>query len=134
VNQQLFLFVNIILVLIFAVLFWIGRRAALKNNPQFKMTADTNSRNKTPTIRVIGENLDDLNADHIKSLNVMFVYNGHTWDAHEVLGIKPGSSMSEIRQAFEKAIHNNDIGTHEFLKTALGAIFQNLKNQGVEPK
>jgi hypothetical protein len=98
------------------------------------MTADLNVKNKTPNVKVIGENLDDLNAENLKSLNPIFVYNGHTWDAHEVLGIKPGSSMAEINAAFKKAMGNSDIATHEFLKSALAAIFQNLKNQGYEPK
>lgn len=98
------------------------------------MTASTETKDKSPSIKIIGENLDDLNAENMKSLNVMFVYNGHTWDAHEVLGIKPGSSLAEIKAAFQKAINSNDTGAHEFLKTALAAIFQNLKNQGIEPK
>jgi hypothetical protein len=136
VNQQLFLYINIILVIVFAVLFWIGRRSALKNNPQFKMTLNLTPKksNLNPSVKVIGETLGDLNAENIKSLNVIFVYNGHTWDAYEILGVKPGSSIAEIKEAFEKAIENNGAESHEFLKTALAAVFQSLKSQGFDPK
>jgi preprotein translocase subunit Sec63 len=134
VSQQLFLYVNIILMLVFGILFWLGRRSALKNTTQFKMSADNNTKNKSTSLKIIGENLDDLNAENMISLNVIFIYNGHTWDAHEVLGIEPGSSIEEIKAAFQRAISINDVSSHEFLKTALAAIFQNLKNQGFEPQ
>lgn len=120
--------------LVFGILFWLGRRSALKNTTQFKMSADNNTKNKSTSLKIIGENLDDLNAENMISLNVIFIYNGHTWDAHEVLGIEPGSSIEEIKAAFQRAISINDVSSHEFLKTALAAIFQNLKNQGFEPQ
>lgn len=102
--------------MVFGALFLRGRRLALKNTPNFKMTADLGDHKNKP------------------NLKVMFVYNGHTWDAHEVLGIKPGSSLNEIKAAFERTMKNNDSGAHDFIKTALAAIFQNLKDQGFEPK
>jgi hypothetical protein len=134
VGQQEFLLINFILIAIFGVLFLVGRRSALKNSPNFKMTADYAESQNKAKLKVIGENLEDLNSEKIKSLNVMFLYNGHIWDAHEVLGIKPGCSIDEIKVAFEKVISKNDAGAHEFIKTALAAIFQNLKNQGYGSK
>lgn len=133
-SQQQFLYINIILILVFGALFLLGRRSALKKTTQFKMTADYSPKNKASNIKIIGESLDDLNAENIKSLNVIFVYNGHSWDAYEVLGVAPGSSIAEIKAAFNREISRNDSGAHEFLKVALSAVFQNLKNQGYRNK
>ncbi len=55
-------------------------------------------------------------------LNVMFNYNGHTFDAYETLGIPAGSSWDEVRVAFDKSISQVDGGSQEFYLTAFNAI------------
>ena len=55
-------------------------------------------------------------------LNVMFNYNGHTFDAYETLGIPAGSSWDEVRVAFDKSISQADNANHEFYLTAFNAI------------
>jgi hypothetical protein len=55
-------------------------------------------------------------------LNVMFNYNGHTFDAYETLGIPAGSSWDEVRAAFDKNISQADNTSHEFYLTAFNAI------------
>ena len=58
----------------------------------------------------------------IKSLNVLFNWNGHTWDAYEVLGIPAGSSSESAHQAFERAAALADKETLPFLRAAFEAI------------
>lgn len=53
-----------------------------------------------------------------------FVYNGHDWDAFEVLGVSPYSSFSEITKQYQIAIKKADGGKHEFLQAAYMAILK----------
>ncbi len=57
-----------------------------------------------------------------KDLNAMFNYNGHSWDAYEVLGVPAGASLPIVTEAYQKALHRNDKGSSEFLETAYRAI------------
>lgn len=54
----------------------------------------------------------------------MFMYNGHAWDAFEVLGVSPYSSFSEITFIYQNMIKKADAGKHEFLQTAYMAILK----------
>ncbi len=53
-----------------------------------------------------------------------FVYNGHDWDAFEVLGISPYSSFSEITRVYQQQIKRIDPGKHDFLQAAYMAILK----------
>ncbi|MFN8790570.1 MAG: hypothetical protein ACK5Y2_03840 [Bdellovibrionales bacterium] len=53
-----------------------------------------------------------------------FIYNGHDWDAFEVLGVSPYSSFSEITRVYQEAIKRADPGKHEFLQAAYMAILR----------
>lgn len=63
----------------------------------------------------------------------IFIYNGHTWDAYEVLGLKPGASVESIKIAFDKAIKRTEFGSHDFLKSALAVILSQIKEKGYKP-
>jgi len=57
-----------------------------------------------------------------KTLNVLFNWNGHSWDAFEVLGIPAGSSRDAVLQAFTRARAQSDPESHAFLQAAFDAI------------
>lgn len=57
-----------------------------------------------------------------KNLNVMFNYNGHSWDAYEVLGVPAGASIKTVTEAFQTALRRSDKDSMEFLETAYKAI------------
>lgn len=38
-----------------------------------------------------------------RDLNARFIYNGHTFDAYEVLGLPAGASKQKIQEAFQKS-------------------------------
>lgn len=61
-------------------------------------------------------------ASEPRMLNVMFNYNGHSFDAYQALGIPAGSAWSEVRAAFDKSLAENDPSAKEFYLTALNAI------------
>lgn len=57
-----------------------------------------------------------------RSLNVFFNYNGHTWDAYEVLGLPAGSSMDKVFAAYKKALESVTPESKHFIETAYQAI------------
>ncbi|QDK37054.1 hypothetical protein [Bdellovibrio sp. NC01] len=64
----------------------------------------------------------DLAGKKSKSLNVMFNYNGHSWDAYEVLGVPAGASIKTVTDAYQVALRRCDKESVEFLETAYKAI------------
>lgn len=62
----------------------------------------------------------------LKNLNQFFNYNGHTWDAYEVLGVPGGSSLEKVTQAYQEALKSTNKESHVFLETAYKAILHKL--------
>lgn len=56
-----------------------------------------------------------------RSLNCIFIFNGHNWDAFEVLGIPAGSSRDAIMRAVVDFRRNHSKDT-EFLQALSDAI------------
>jgi hypothetical protein len=57
-----------------------------------------------------------------RPLNVVFNYNGHSWDAYEVLGLPAGSSPEKVEQAYRESIKTVDPGSRPFMEAAYHAI------------
>lgn len=57
-----------------------------------------------------------------RPLNVVFNYNGHSWDAYEVLGLPAGSSLERVDEAYKTNIEAVDAGSRPFLDAAYAAI------------
>ncbi|MBX3023170.1 MAG: hypothetical protein KF799_15960 [Bdellovibrionales bacterium] len=57
-----------------------------------------------------------------RPLNVVFNYNGHSWDAYEVLGLPAGSSPENVEAAYKEGMQKVDIGSRPFLEAAYKAI------------
>jgi hypothetical protein len=58
-----------------------------------------------------------------RNLNCMFQYNGHTWDAHELLGVPAGAPAEAIKAGYDQAIKNSvDQQSKAILEAALSAL------------
>ena len=57
-----------------------------------------------------------------KVLNVIFMWNGHGWDAYEGFGLPAGTCVSDVRKRYEELLSQADEGQKQFLQTALDAI------------
>ena len=57
-----------------------------------------------------------------RPLNVVFNYNGHSWDAYEVLGLPAGSSPERLDQAYEESLQRVDQASRPFMEAAYEAI------------
>lgn len=55
---------------------------------------------------------------------VYFIYNGHEWEAHEVLGLESGVSLPEATQHYQNLIKTSDPSTFEFYDAAFAAILK----------
>ena len=58
-----------------------------------------------------------------KNLNTLFNYNGHTWDAYEVLGLPAGSPQNKIDEDYRSTVDKQQVATSRyFLKATYQAI------------
>ncbi len=69
----------------------------------------------------------DLDVDNItipvtpakeRNLSVLFMYNGHDWEAHSVLGVPQGCSMHQITVSYQEQIKKADPSSFPFLESA----------------
>jgi hypothetical protein len=63
-----------------------------------------------------------IRAEVARPLNVHFNYNGHSWDAYEVLGLPAGSSLEKVEAAYEESVARVDVGSRPFMDAAYKAI------------
>lgn len=64
----------------------------------------------------------DINNE--EELNVYFNFNGHMWDAYEIIGVPAGAPMSDIEMAYIKSKMRIDDDSKEILEMAYNAIHQ----------
>ena len=62
------------------------------------------------------------------TLNIYFNYNGHSFDAYEVLGVPAGSNWERVEMAYQAAAARANEQSLHFLQTALQAVEKHLKN------
>jgi len=108
------------------------RRSAHRGSMRLK-ELNPNRKDKEVVVKKIVVDKSDPRAPQAeKSLNVMFNYNGHTWDAYEVLGVPAGSSFESSFQAFEKMTASMDEESKSFLLSALESIRKQKQNSDLQ--
>lgn len=128
-NPLKFLFVyGVIVTVIAALIFRLKRR---KPPSRLKMKAPK------PTATVYDENglklgdfSDVKNLTTTRELNVVFVYNGHAWDAYEAFGVPAGSPRQKVEEAYQHMVSRVDPESRAFFDAAYKAIM--LKNNQSE--
>ncbi|MBC7754673.1 MAG: hypothetical protein H7Z71_10580 [Moraxellaceae bacterium] len=132
-NSQQLLYINIVLGVVFLLYFVFGR-----NQP--KAPTRLNLRNKdTPQSPQIQQPLltakmtilepenesakkEFSQAAQPKNLAIFFIYNGHDWEAHGVLGVAQGANMKGVTESYQKLLETTDPKSYEFLEAAFKAI------------
>lgn len=118
-SSQALLWISIGLIVVFAYLFWRSRRAALSpsrlrlRRQKYEVQDGASTYAEEPVERA-----------HVKNLNVVFMYNGHSFDAYEVFGLPAGSGKSAIEEAYRKALTQNATESREFLEAAYQALIK----------
>ena len=59
-----------------------------------------------------------------KAAGLLFLYNGHDWDAYAVLGLSPDSSLPMVTKKYQELIRGADSGKAEFYEAAYRAILK----------
>lgn len=57
----------------------------------------------------------------VKNLNILFVYNGHSFDAYEILGAPAGANLEMVQRYYQEALAKNG-ADKDFLEAAFLAI------------
>ena len=116
----------------FTILFLFGRKGFMQPS-RLKLRRMNSSR--APVVpansheRVFSRSYQDiLQVDSTaKNLNVIFMFNGHSWDAHEVLGSPAGGNAKLVKEAYQKALASCDPASREFIEMAYLAILHDQK-------
>lgn len=61
-----------------------------------------------------------------KTLNVLFLYNGHDWDAYQVLGLPAGTSLAMVTDRYQQLVKGVEGGQLEFYEAAYQAILKKV--------
>ncbi len=101
--MRYFVLVNSALVIMLLYLFFKDRKQ--KPNSKFDINKKSKPLDSSSFFKTEG-----------KELNVLFNFNGETFDAYEVLGVPAGSPLDEVEKAYKKTDKN------EFQKAAFDAI------------
>ncbi|MCB0378127.1 MAG: hypothetical protein KDD33_06520 [Bdellovibrionales bacterium] len=109
-----FLILNAVVVTILVGLFLLSKRS--KATPT---SLNLRKGNFTP--------VTDIDINDEEELNVYFNFNGHLWDAYEVLGVPAGCPMSDVEMAYIKARMRIDDESKEILEMAYAAIHEKVK-------
>ena len=122
-SSQAFLWVNVGLGLFLILIFLFGKKAVIapsRLNLRRRSTPSAQSKSLSVTRAVEA-------ASTVKDLNVIFVYNGHNFDAYEVFGLPAGSSLEQVQKEYQSAIRRQGQDVL-FLEAAWSAIQASKKS------
>lgn len=106
------------------------RTAAENTGSQVTVTEVTVSQVSASQVKVSQVTVTQVHPDLVgvktKSLNIMFNYNGHSWDAYEVLGVPAGASITIVTEAYQAALLRGNKSSLDFLETAYKAILNRV--------
>lgn len=130
-NSQQFLLLNFVIVVILILFFTLGRSKPKQpvklrlDKPTEKPEEETK---KTEEVSVaLARDVSSTKSFQpvmIEGPKTYFVYNGHEWDAHEVLGIKKGADLPQVTAEYQRLIKTSDPSTFEFYEAAYSAILK----------
>lgn len=109
------------IVLILGVILLLWRRPKTGSKWQFKPSYSTTQGSASASPKAVQRTVKRPGI-----LNVHFNYNGHSFDAYEVLGLPAGSSIEKAQAAFEQQIKASDESTREFFEAAIDAIAKHV--------
>lgn len=135
INSQLLLFLNLGFGLLLVLYFVLGRPKP-KQPTKLNMRAKDSGDKKTQVLepespktlavqqaepREVGRS-EGSRSEGSRSLSVIFMYNGHDWEAHDVLGVPQGASMHEITKVYQELVKKTDARSLQFYEQAYNAI------------
>ena len=102
------------------LIFLIGRKGFVAPT-KLNLRKDLRSGNKLSTQTSADLISEDPSDAAIKNLNIIFIYNGHSFDAYEVLGAPAGASLALVEKYYRDALEKKG-QDREFIEAAFAAI------------
>lgn len=68
-------------------------------------------------------------AQSARPLTVAFMYNGHDWEAFQVLGVLPGTTLPLVTETYQNLLKNSDSSSHAFFEAAYMAILHAYRDR-----
>ena len=121
-TSQAFFWVNVGLGLFLVLIFVLGKRGLvapsqlnLKKNLMGRGLVSRGATFRTSTPGIFHEPMPE------KSLNIFFVYNGHAFEAYEVLGLPAGANFEVVTRTFSERVSRGG-QDRDFIEAAYLAI------------
>lgn len=106
----------------FVILLFVLYRRDNKSQKPSKLNFTKNKRTlESESFEKVFQEKQENNDQYEKVLNILFQFNGETWDAYEVLGLPAGSNIPEAKIAYDVALKEGK-DSAAFLKAAYEAI------------
>ena len=141
-NSQQLLYLNIFIGIVFVLYFLLSKgkrheptKLNMKANEDFtksiiKAKTSAPLPAAEPKMTVLEpENVIQMKTHVAKNLSIYFMYNGHEWEAHEVLGVPAGAQLPVVTAAYQKLIITSDPSTFEFFEAGYQAILRRWKDR-----
>jgi hypothetical protein len=127
VNSQQLLYINIVIGLFF-VLYFFFFRSKPRQPTRLNLRAQSEPIEKAkesmlspPEPPRPGEPVLVVKA---KDLRIFFVYNGHEWESHEVLGLQQDCTLQQATEMYQSLIKTSNPSTFEFYEAAFNSILK----------
>lgn len=129
-SSQVFFYVNLGLGIFLVLIFLIGKKGIVAPS-KLNLRRGLGGKGLTPAGRPSpasshSHTQDERYPEEI-SLNVLFMYNGHNFDAYEVLGVPAGANFQIVERFYQEALKKKG-EDREFLEAAFFAIKSSRKN------
>ncbi len=147
-NSQQFLYANIVIGILFVAYFLLAKgkqrlptQLNVKANEDFKksliktnLTKLIEADQSEQKMQILepeseSENLVSLKDHKLRNLSIYFVYNGHEWESHEVLGVPQGAALPVVTEAYQVLIKTSDPSTFEFFESAYQSILKRWRDR-----
>ncbi|WP_409477791.1 hypothetical protein [Pseudobdellovibrio sp. HCB154] len=125
INSQLLLYLNLGIGLLLVLYFLSGRHKP-KQPTRLNMRAKGSAEKVPVVLEAEGKQEVAVTSGEPRevgrSLAVMFMYNGHDWEAHDVLGVPQGASMHQVTMVYQELVKKSDARSLQFYEHAYAAI------------
>lgn len=123
-NSQQLLFINIVIfsgVVLYFVLARVKTKKARRDNPA---AAPETPLIETPELSAPTEKLPQT---VLKPAGVFFAFNGHEWNAFEILGCGPNEDLAQVTAQYQSLLRTSDTSTFDFYEAAYRAILKSKR-------
>lgn len=122
VDQQTLIYLNLLFLVVIVLFFWTGKSKDKTSKLNLGGKAEVGSSQRKMALSSQGPQYQKE-----RNLGVIFNYNGHQWEAYQVLGVPAGSPLQDCLKAHQSFCKQAD-GQAQLYDLALQAIRESLQS------